>query len=104
MDVVIPKGEQGAQHHQTLALRVRYIAAQKQYVDPRASQNETLAVLKPKVLEFFGLKEGPVEGGTKTYFIAQNGVVQTDLTLTLGALADGKEELKLDLIERFEQG
>ena len=41
---------------------------------------------------------------SKTYFFAHDGVVQTDLSLTLGTLAEGKEELKLDLIERFEQG
>lgn len=104
MDNAVQQGEKGAQHHQTLSLRVRYIAARKQYEDPKASKFETLAALKPKVLAFFDLKEGSVEGGTKTYFFAHNGVVQTDLSLTLGTLAEGKEELKLDLIERFEQG
>ena len=104
METVIQQGEKGAQHHQTLSLQVRYIASRKKYEEPKASKDETLAALKPKVLVFFGLHEGPVDGGTKAYFFAHDGVVQTDPSLTLGKLAEGKEELKLDLIERFEQG
>jgi hypothetical protein len=104
MDTVIEQGEKGAQHHQTLSLRVRYIASRKQYEDPKASKSETLGVLKSKVLVFFNLQEGAVEGGTKSYFFAHDGVVQTDPSLTLGTLAEGKKDLKLDLIERFEQG
>lgn len=56
------------------------------------------------MLEFFGLVEGSVEGGTKTYHFALDGIVLTDPGATLGSLAQGKHELKLDLIERFEQG
>ena len=104
MDTAIEQGQKGGQHHQTLSLQVRYIASRKRYEEPRASKEETLAGLKPKVLAFFGLNEGAVEGGTKTYFFAHDGVVLTDRSLTLGKVADGKEELKLDLIERFEQG
>ncbi len=91
-------------HHKTIAVKVRYIAARKPYVDSQAPAEETLAELKPRVLEFFGLSEGAVDGGTKTYCFALNGIVQTNLTAELGTLAEGKHELKLDLIERFEQG
>lgn len=104
MDTVVEQDSRGPQRQQTLSLRVRYIASRKPYEDPKASKNDTLAAIKPNVLIFFKLKEGPVEGGTKTYLFAHNSVVQTDPSLTLGKLAEGKEELKLDLIERFEQG
>lgn len=104
MNTAIQQGEKGAQQHQTLSLQVRYIASRKKYEEPKANKSATLAALKPAVLAFFGLHEGPVDGGTKNYFFAHDGVVQTDVSLTLGRLAEGKEHLKLDLIERFEQG
>lgn len=93
-----------AAHSKAIVVRVRYIAARKQLVEPEAKQEETLAALKPHVLEFYGLAEGSADGGTKTYYFALDGIMQTDLGATLGMLAEGKHELKLDLVERFEQG
>lgn len=93
-----------AHKHGTLVLTVRYITAIKRYVDEKARQEETLSALKPSVLKFFELTEGNVDGGTKSYFFSMGGDVLTDLSVTLGSLAHGKHELKLDLIERFEQG
>lgn len=90
--------------HNSVVLKVRYIAARKRFIDQCAPRDESLSALKPRVLEFYGLAEGSVEGGTKTYHFAQGGVVLTDLSATLGSLAHGKHELDLDLIERFEQG
>lgn len=104
MEAEIQEGRQAAHHQTTLVVRVRYITSRKQFVDPQAQQGETLAALKPRVLEFFGLVEGNVEGGTKTYHFALDGIVLTDPGATLGSLAKGMHELKLDLIERFEQG
>jgi len=88
----------------TLHLRVRYLGARRPFEEEKAPVGETLAQLKPRVLEFFKLKEGPTDGGTKVYVFSLDGNVLTDLNATLGALAKGHGELKLDLLERFEQG
>jgi hypothetical protein len=58
MNIVETASEELARPHDTLALRVRYLASPKPYVEPRAALTETLATLKPKVLHFFGLVEG----------------------------------------------
>ncbi|MHB1267532.1 MAG: hypothetical protein ACYCY2_07990 [Acidithiobacillus ferriphilus] len=104
MTTEIQGGPETDHIHDTLILRVRYIAARKPLVDETAQKNASLAAIKPLVLRFFGLVEGGVDGGTKTYHFALDGIVLTDLGATLGFLADGKHELKLDFIERFEQG
>lgn len=104
METEVQEAQQLAHHSNTLVVRVRYITARKQFVDSKAQQEESLAALKPRVLAFFELVEGSVDGGSKMYYFALEGIVQTDLQSTLGSLADGKHELKLDLIERFEQG
>lgn len=104
MDTQDPKGDKAAPLKNSLVVKVRYIAAKKQFVDPKASEKETLGELKPRVLSFFGLIEGNVNGGTKTYQYVLNGVVLTDLSSTLGLLAKGKREIDFDLVERFEQG
>lgn len=104
MDIQDPKGDKAAPHKDSLVVKVRYIAARKQFVDPKASELETLAELKPRVLSFFGLVEGNVDGGTKTYQYVLDGVVLTDLSATLGSLAKGKHEIDFVLVERFEQG
>jgi hypothetical protein len=90
--------------NKTVNVRVRYLGARRPFEDPKASATETLAQLKPRVLDFFKLKEGPVDGGTKVYVFATDGVVLIDVDATLGALAKGHHDLKLDLLERFEQG
>ena len=96
-----------SQHKQgphSVNVRVRYISAKQPFVDAKADPGETLAAFKPRVLDFFQLAEGASGGGTKTYLFAQDGVTLDDPNATLAALAQGKHELKLDLLERFEQG
>ncbi|MBI3528639.1 MAG: hypothetical protein HY067_11795 [Betaproteobacteria bacterium] len=88
----------------TLELQVRYIGARRRYEDPHASVNETLSSIKPKVLDFFGLSETPGQQGGKVYTFALGGTPLTDPSVTLGRLAEGRHELKLDLIEQLEQG
>ena len=85
---------------ESLIFDVRYLGAKKHYVDPHASATATLAQVKPKVLAFFGLKETP----EKVYVFSQDGTPITDLSITLGQLAHGKHELKLDLVEQLVQG
>lgn len=102
--IEIQEAQKAGQIGNTLVLRVRYIASRKPLVDEHAQKDESLAVIKPSVLQFFGLAEGSIDGGTKTYHFALDGNVLSNLGETLGSLADGKHELKIDLIERFEQG
>lgn len=97
-------GAEVAHHHDTLVLRVRYLASPKPYVEPKAALTETLATLKPVILGHFGLVEGAVDGGRKEYAFAAGGIVQTNLSETLGHLAQGKHELELSLLEQFIQG
>jgi hypothetical protein len=85
---------------ESLVLDVRYLGAKKHYVDPHASTAASLAQEKPKVLNFFSLKETP----EKIYVFSQDGTPITNLSVTLGQLAQGKHELKLDLVEQLVQG
>lgn len=96
--------ERHAAPHETVSVRVRYLGARRPFEEPKEPVNETLAELKPRVLDFFKLKEGPANGGTKFYVFTLDDVVLTDLNARLGTLAKGHHELKLDLLERFEQG
>ncbi len=86
-----------------LNVQVRYVAARRPFVD-RVDPLVTLKDFKPTVLAFFELVEGNVDGGTKVYNFILNGIVQTDLDVTLGALAVGEHELKLDFVEQLIQG
>ena len=52
-----------AHHHNPLVVQVRYLAASRPYIEPQANGEETVAQLKPRVLTFFGLAEGDVDGG-----------------------------------------
>ena len=88
----------------TVVLNVRYISARHPFLDPKAERTETLAALKPRVLTFFHLVEGPVDGGVKSYIFAHDQTELKDMSVTLGSLAGERHELKLNLIERFEQG
>lgn len=102
MTTEIHEGHKAEQH--SIAVRVRYIGAQTPYIDAHAKPDETLAVLKQRVLSFFGLVEGSVENGTKMYVFAHNSVELTNLSQTLGQLVTEGHEIKLDLLEQFEQG
>lgn len=102
MTTKIEEGHKAEQH--LIAVRVRYIGAQKPFIDEHAKSDETLAALKQRVLSFFGLVEGSVENGTKVYVFSHNSVELTNLSQTLGQLATEDHEIKLDLLEQFEQG
>lgn len=102
MNTEIEEGHKAEQH--SIAVRVRYIGAQKPYIDAHAKSDETLAALKQQVLSFFGLVEGSVENGTKVYVFSHDGVELTNLSQTLGQLSSEGHEIKLDLLEQFEQG
>ncbi len=97
-------GDELARPLAALILRVRYLASPRPYVEPRVDDGETLAALKPRVLQHFGLAEGDVNGGRKEYVFADDGVIQTNLNVTIGDLSDGKRTLLLTLLEQFVQG
>ena len=103
MNTDIPPGENLA-HHDALVVQVRYLAAGKPYVEAHASEAETLAILKPRALHHFGLVEGDADGGRKEYSFSFKGIIQTDLGVTLGALAKGEHRIELTLLEQFIQG
>jgi hypothetical protein len=86
--------------NQTIALTVKYITSKKHFVDSQASEDESLDALKPRVLDFFNL----VEDGEKSYQFVLDGIVQTNLSETLGSLAEGKHELEFNLVEVLNQG
>jgi len=104
MQPVQSAGVEVAHHLDTLNLHVRYLASPKPYVDPKALLTETLGELKPVVLKYFGLVEGPVDGGRKEYAFSAHGVIQSNMSETLGNLAQGKHQLELKLLEQFIQG
>jgi hypothetical protein len=87
-----------------IELTVRYIGARRPFEEHSASPGQTLAEVKVLALKFFGLVEGPANGGSKVYVFSLNKEVLTDLSVTIGKLADCQHHLKLDLVERFEQG
>lgn len=105
MDTSIQQGDKAApSKNDSLVVKVRYLAARRQFVDPKAKASETLAELKPRVLAFFDLAEGAFNGGTKIYQFVHDNQVQTNLNVTLGSIGDRNRELELMLIEQFEQG
>jgi len=87
-------------HHEFLVLHVRYLGSHRPFIDDGASRNETLAELKPRVLDFFKL----AESDGKTYSFVLHHDPLTDMSKSLGQLAEGRHELKLKLVEQFEQG
>lgn len=97
-------GDQVAHNKDSIVLRVRYAPAKAPLVDPHASKAMTLAEVKATALTHFQLAEGAVDGGTKTYQLAFDDIVQTDLSITLGSLVTHGNQVELLLIEQFEQG
>jgi hypothetical protein len=90
--------------HGTLTVQVRYLGSHRPYVDPKAQATATAHSVKTAALAFFGLVDGGGQAGTKAYTLSKDTVAVTDLSATLEQLADGKHELKFDLIEQLEQG
>jgi hypothetical protein len=90
--------------HANLVLRVRYAPVKQPFVQPQTPSSTTLAAAKVLALNHFGLTEGAVDGGTKTYEVSVDETVQTNLSLTLGELAGPGRQVELLLIEQFQQG
>lgn len=95
---------QAAASHRTLMVQVRYLGAHRPYVDPHAEATATAGSVKAAALAFFGLVDGGGQAGSKSYTLSKGTAPVTDLSATLEQLADGKHEVKFDLIEQLEQG
>jgi hypothetical protein len=101
---MLNSGENNTHKDQTVVLHVRYAPAKAPYVNPKASAAMTLAEVKATALENFHLTEGTVDGGTKTYQLSFDDIVQSNLNITLGSLETHGKQLELLLIEQFVQG
>jgi hypothetical protein len=89
---------------QELVLRVRYAPIKAPQVEPHMLSSTTLADVKALALKNFGLVEGAVDGGTKTYQLSFDDIVQTNMSLMLGQLVTHGSQVDLLLIEQFVQG
>ena len=92
------------QHKQKLTVIVRYLAATRPFEDHNADRAETLASLKTRVMDAFGVQETEDANQKVLYWLYQDDTKLEDLTRTLGALADEKNHLKLRLVQQIIQG
>ena len=95
--------ENASKKSQDVVVRVRYAPVKQPFTENHTPQTDTLADVKARALAHFHLSEGPVDGGSKTYSLSFNDVVQTNLSLAVGELADHRQ-LSLLLVEQFTQG
>ncbi len=91
-------------HDHKLTVTVRYIAATKPFQDNNASRDETLASLKARVMDAFGLKETQDANQQVLYWLYEEDTKLEDLSRTLGAIAGDKNHLKLRLVQQIIQG
>ena len=99
----VNQDEKGALKN-TLVLRVKYAPVKQPLVEPHIEGGTTLAQVKTLALTHFGLTEGEVTGGTKSYQLSFEDVVQSNLNVTLDSLAAHGRQVQLLLIEQFIQG
>jgi len=95
---------QPEQHKQKLEVTVRYLAATRPFQDNNAEPPETLASLKTRVMDAFGVQESENANQTVLYWLYQDDTKLEDPTRTLGALAGDKNHLKLRLVQQIIQG
>lgn len=98
------KGDENAsKKSQDVVVRVRYAPVKPPFIENHTPLTDTLADVKTRALAHFHLSEGPVDGGSKTYSLSFNDVVQTNLSQTVGELAEHRQ-VSLLLVEQFTQG
>ena len=90
----------------TLNVTVRYAAAPKPFQDHDALGTETLAHLKARVLDAFGLTEGESspDGNSISYKLYHGKTELTDMSVTLDAVAGNARALELKLSQYVQQG
>lgn len=99
----VSQGEKGALKT-TLVLRVKYAPVKQPLVEPHVEGSTTLVQVKALAMTHFGLTEGEITGGTKTYQLSFEDVVQSNLNVTLDSLEVHGREVEFLLIEQFIQG
>lgn len=90
--------------HDHIEVAVRYPAAPKPFIDPKASRAETLGHLKARVLSAFGLTEISGADGQTLYFLYHDNTRLDDVNQTLGQIAGHEHTLKLKLVQQLVQG
>lgn len=95
----LKKLEKEERKEHLIKVLVHYIAATKPF-ETEAEPTQTVGDIKKLALDAFGL----VEGGGKVYNLFLGSRELQNLAETLGQLAEGKKEVKLDLEETFVQG
>lgn len=89
----------------TISVIVHYVAAAKPFEDAHADRSETVGHLKARVLDAFGLTEGPSpEGSTVSYTLYHHKTPLENLQQTLGNVAGEHHELELKLVQQITQG
>jgi hypothetical protein len=97
-------GDNSAKEKQTVKVRVLYAPVKQPYKESHADSYSTLAQLKLEVLTHFGLQEGSSDGGSKSFQLTFDDVVQSNLSLTIGSFATDSKDVEFMLIEQFVQG
>ncbi len=89
----------------TLRVVVHYVAAAEPFKDEHADRSETVGHLKTRVLDAFGLTEGPTpEGAVVSYTLYHHKTALENPNQTLGELAGEHRDLELKLVQQLTQG
>ena len=93
------------QERSTFHVVVHYMAAAEPFKDDHANPDETVAQLKARVLNAFGLTEGGTsDGNTVSYTLYHDKAPLENPNQTLGELAGDKKVLQLKLDRQIVQG
>jgi hypothetical protein len=88
-----------------LRVVVHFAAAKQPYEDHNADRSETIGAFKSRVLNAFGLTEGPTPEGTSvTYTLYHDKLPLENASQTLGDVAGDRPELQLKLAQQVTQG
>ncbi|MBI3894357.1 MAG: hypothetical protein HY313_00350 [Acidobacteria bacterium] len=85
-------------------VQVRYPAAPRPFIDPKAQAAETLGQLKSRVLAAFEVAETQGPEQQVLFFFYHENERLDDLTRTLGQIAGEDRVLKLKLVQQIVQG
>ncbi len=93
------------QDQSMLHVVVHFMAAAEPFKDDSANPGETVAQLKVRVLNAFGLTEGGTsDGNTVTYTLYHDKTPLENPNQTLGELAGDKKVLQFNLDRQLVQG
>lgn len=88
-----------------LKVVVHFPAAAEPFMDQQADPTETVGELKQRVLNAFGLTEGPTgDGNLATYTLYSRKEPLVDLTQAIGDITPDQKILQLKLQQQIVQG